>query len=132
MIKIEELAMPTYTSDDIQRIISLGNCAVMNVVEQILNDNFLSFMIEEVLEWFATALYVTYSKEEIIEQLNSVDDSSNMVAQELGENCAYEIAELIGTNSEFREENYSFCDRVILLIGLAKKMDMKFDFSWNL
>ena len=133
MVKIQELVMSDYTVNDIQRIICFGNCSVMNVVERILRNTFDTFMIEEVLEWFATALAVTYTKEEIAEQLMSVDENSDSIAEQLkDEDAAYEIAELIGTNSEFTAENYSLCDRVILLIGLAKKLGTKFDFSWNL
>ena len=135
MINITELVDKSFKAEDIKKLISYANIAVMDCVADIITDEFHHF--EEDLymayHWFVTGMYVSYNNEKCVEFLSQIDIDSQEILNDCKdmEDLAQEIAFEIGTNSEV-QNNFSLHQRILLLTVLAKKLEIKFDFSWNL
>ena len=136
MIKIQELVIDGFTAKDIHRLVTLTNIEIMKVVESIvcdINKENLQHYITSSLSYFVTGLHATYDRQTIVDILNDLDEDSTTIVEECGTDpmLPRTIAYDIGTNSEMTQ-NYSAAELIVLILAIAKKYEMKFDFSWNL
>lgn len=135
MIKVEELIDKSFKAEDIKRLICFANISVMDCVANIINNEPHHFAenLNMAYHWFVTSMYTTYDSAKCIEFLSQIDKDSNEILNDCKDmdDLYTEIAYEIGTNSEITN-NFSLHQRILLLTVAAKKIDIKFDFSWNL